>query len=238
MLVDLKKVSNIIFDFDGVIAETDSARFELLSTILEDYGIKLKNKYEPQDLVGSQTDTFLKNNFDFLSEEDVKSIVEKRRRIYLENLDIFCRPYPQAIETINDLKKAGYTLHLATTNDQHVVEELLKFLGLKKSFKTIFYREKIVNVQTNNKDYGLFINESNLNSELVIVIEDSILGVKAAKNAKLSCIAFDIYNNIELKQYADFIVGSYFELRELFGLEVITPQPLYGRGSQEKKLLP
>ena len=63
MLIDPNIIKHIVFDFDGVIAETDTARFEVLSNILEQFGIDFKNEYKLLDLVGTPTDIFLKQNF-------------------------------------------------------------------------------------------------------------------------------------------------------------------------------
>ena len=63
LTIDLKKVQHIIFDFDGVIAETDNARYKVLANILQRYKINLKAKYKQSDLVGIPTDIFLHNKY-------------------------------------------------------------------------------------------------------------------------------------------------------------------------------
>jgi beta-phosphoglucomutase len=218
MLIDPNIIKHIVFDFDGVIAETDTARFEVLSNILEQFGIDFKNEYKLLDLLGTPTDIFLKQNFKFLSNEDIESIVKRRRQNYLNNLEEYCRAYPGAINTIGDLRTKGYKIHLATTNDMLVVEKLLSHLKLFNSFDSIFYREKIVNSHTHKKDYKLFLTESCIDPAMVVVVEDSMIGVKAAKDANLSCIAFDRFDNLALKKYADLTLRSYVEFRALFGL--------------------
>jgi len=235
MLIDPNIIKHIVFDFDGVIAETDTARFEVLSNILKQFGIDFKNEYKLLDLVGTPTDIFLKQNFKFLSNKDIESIVKRRRQTYLNNLEKYCRAYSGAINTIWDLRTKGYKIHLATTNDMLVVEKLLSHLKLFNSFDSIFYREKIVNSHTHKKDYKLFLTESCIDPAMVVVVEDSdpamvvvvedsMVGVKAAKDANLSCIAFDRFDNIALKKHADLTLRSYVEFRALFGLNRYSSQ--------------
>ncbi len=138
-----KNVKCIIFDFDGVIADTDSARYNLLAEILSKYKIDLYT-IPKQELVGLSTRTFLKQHFNNLSDEDILNITSHRHKLYMDSLEDYCNIYPGAKETIKELSKY-YDLILATTNKKNLIELILEHFDLKNLFLKIYGKEIIEN---------------------------------------------------------------------------------------------
>ncbi len=206
----------IIFDFDGVIADTDAGRFESLSELLYKYAIDLKSITNIRDLTGKSTEKFLCDNFKSLSETDINKIISERKKIFLSNLDKYCIVYPGAVETLRDLHKAGFELILATSNDMQLTKKLLEYHGIIKFFQKIFTREQTENKYTKTKDYRLVLKLLKRNSNECVVIEDSLIGVMAAKNADIFCIAFDRYDDDNVRKKADVLMKDYNDLRNLF----------------------
>ena len=215
---------NIIFDFDGVIAETEHGRFELLAEMLKEYNIDLAENYTVTDIAGTPTDIFLTKNFSKLSFEKINTIVKKRRKIFFDNLDKYCYVYPGACETIWDLYKEGFNLVLATTNDREVGEKLINALNIRNKFSHKFYRETIQNKITQKKDYSILIKTMMINAKDWIVIEDSFVGVSSAKENSIYCIAFNRYDDEMIKNMADVTVTNYNELRQLLNLPRLNTQ--------------
>ena len=52
-----KELKSLIFDFDGVISDTDELRFKLLTSILSEYNIDLSSTNNPKELAGITTDS-------------------------------------------------------------------------------------------------------------------------------------------------------------------------------------
>jgi beta-phosphoglucomutase len=94
----------------------------------------------------------------------------------------------------------------------------MEFVGVKKYFSVVLSREQTENGTTGLKDYGLVMNILDKKSGECIVIEDSPVGVSAAKKAGLFCIAFERYKSEVLTRNADIIIHHYDELRKLFSL--------------------
>lgn len=218
MWLELKGIKCLIFDFDGVIADTDNGRFEALGDVLEQRGIDLKNTCTVEDLLGKSTKRFLNEKFPSLPADVVRDIISERRDLFFNHLEKYCIVYPGAAETITDLHRAGFQLALATSNDTYTINTLLGFVGVKQIFTSILGREQTENGTTGLKDYGLVLNILNKKNEECIVIEDSPVGVTAAKNANLFCIAFERYKSDVLSREADIIIHDYDELRRLFAL--------------------
>lgn len=153
--VKQEKFKHIIFDFDGVIADTDTARFKILAEILSKYNIDLQTDFNKSDIVGNPTDIFLHNNYPLLNKDKIKNIVEKRRTEYLSNLEKHCIVYPKAVQTINDLRADGHSIHLATTNESFVAQKLITYIGIRDAFNTCFL-ETILLIKLPNKKIIVF----------------------------------------------------------------------------------
>ena len=219
--IKLTNVISLIFDFDGVIAETDNGRFALLNNILKEYKIELEESYDVTDIIGRTSDNILRTYFPQLSEESIKEIVMKRKYEFLKHLDKYCHVYPEAIQTITDLHAIGKRLYIATTNNLEITEKLLDFIMIKNKFEKIFTRETIVSADNHFKNYSYIIKSINEDKETCIVIEDSALGIESAKRADLFCVAIDRYDNQGACQKADITVKDFNQLRNLLNLKNI-----------------
>lgn len=83
------------------------------------------------------------------------------------------------------------------------------------NFKDVFWiileRENVTERKPNPEIYLKAVEELNMKKEDILVIEDSEVGVEAAKNAGLTCIAIrNKYTNHE-KTRADYVVNNLVE---------------------------
>lgn len=218
MPLELKRVKCLIFDFDGVIADTDNGRFDALCEVLARKGIDLKNIGSVDDLLGVSTKRFLKDKFPSFSPPVIADIISERRDLFFNHLEKYCTVYPGAVDTIRELHYAGYRLTIATSNDTYTINTLVEFVGISRFFTSILAREQTENEKTGLKDYGLVLDILNKKAGECIVIEDSPVGVTAAKNAGLFCIAFERDRSHIINGKADIIIHDYDELRRVLSI--------------------
>jgi beta-phosphoglucomutase-like phosphatase (HAD superfamily) len=209
----MPKVKILIFDLDGVIADTDTGRFILLKDILSEYGIDIEMKNNVHDLSGISTLKFLKQFYPEISSFH-DAIVSKRHQQYLADLQKYCIPFPDSLDVIRNLS-SRYTLYIATTNDPAIAEKLLVHLRVRQYFKEIFGRN-ITEYQTDNiKSYKTTLSLLNISSSDCMVIEDSRIGIEAAKKEHIFCIGFNPGEDPSLNEIADVSVKNYAELERL-----------------------
>ncbi len=218
---DIKQITTILFDFDGVIADTENGRYEAYCDIFEEYGYDLQSRCVMTDLVGFTGDGFMSKFFPEIPPEQVKEMVRKRQKYYMDHLDRFCKPFPGARQTIADLKQRGYYLALTTANATAVAEQLLEVVGALEYFDAVCGREICENPVTKVKDYSRVPAQINKTVGECVVIEDSPVGVAGAKRGGFCCIAFEHFENPVITNQSDAIVHDFNELRELFGLPEI-----------------
>ena len=215
---DLKNKNSIIFDFDGVIADTDKARYDVLAIILKKYNIDLNCAVSIQDLAGYSTRSFLINKFPLLEEREVSEIVAERRKLYLDKLDKYCKPFDLAIQTISDLYKVGFDLAIATTNDQFVMNKIIHHLGIANYFTNVFTRDVIETSFNKVKNYDVVLNKWKKKADQCIAIEDSYIGFVSANAAGIFTIKFGTYTFPQIDKVG-IQVKDYYELRRLFELK-------------------
>lgn len=209
----IPKVNTLIFDLDGVIADTDKGRYIILRDVLQTYGIDIEKKNDVHDLAGISTLKFLKMNYPELSDFH-DEIVAKRHKLYLSDLDKYCIPYTSSADVIKNLN-LKYTLHIATTNDTDIANTLLTHLKIRQYFKNVFGRNITEDQIDNIKNYKSTLVELGINANECIVIEDSEIGIHAAKKEDIFCIGFNPELKNTIFNIADLTVKSFLELEEI-----------------------
>ncbi len=215
MKFDKKSFTWIIFDFDGVIADTEQSRIDILSEILPIYDISTEY-LNLENIKGIRTKQFLIRYYPELLSKTINKIIKLRHKEYLLNLKKYCKPFQDETLVIKKLYEHNFKIALATNNSTKNSHFLLEYLNLSKYFSKVFGCEKIENPVNGEKDYSKVINLLKTQVEKCIVIEDSEIGIYLAKKAGLICIKFDNSNNNTINNIADLKASSYIELGRIF----------------------
>ena len=190
-----KNITCLIFDFDGVIADTDLGRFYILSDLLKEYGIDLSEHHSMKDLIGLSTDAFLKKNFNNLSLGQIEEIVQKKHHLHFTSLEQYVLPFSDIHGTLKDLY-SNFDLVMVSANPYKNLKILLNHLGITNYFKWIFGREVCENDNL-EKTYAPIASKIQKEVSECIVIEDSEYGVNAARKAGYYCIRFDPHDRFD-----------------------------------------
>ena len=91
---------------------------------------------------------------------------------------------------------------LASMNNRSVIMHLVEAKGLKRYFEVILTAESISKSKPNPEIFLKAASELKAAPQQCVVIEDSIFGVKAAKSAKMGCVAVTtgVYSKEELEE--------------------------------------
>ena len=220
-ILNRQQTTTILFDFDGVIADTENGRYEAYCDIFEEYGYDLRARCVMTDLLGFTGDGFMSKFFPEIPPHEVKEIVSRRQQYYMSHLDIFCKPFPGACQTIADLKQKGYYMAVTTANTTDVVRQLLGVIGALEYFDALCGKEICEDPVRKVKDYSLVPAQIKKTIAECVIIEDSAVGVTGAKREGFRCIAFDHYKDPVISEKADVVISNFNDLRKLFGLNEI-----------------
>jgi HAD superfamily hydrolase (TIGR01509 family) len=208
----------IIFDWDGTLADTRQVVVASFQKALSDVHCKISDKFIERRIGIGSAETFReilrfsKVRFD---EKLIKRLAEKKIQNEIEmssNVKLFDGSLV-LLESLQGKVKLG----LASMNDWKVISNLLKITATQRFFDAILTADDIAEPKPNPEIFLKCALKLRSNPERCVVVEDSVFGVKAAKTAKMGCIAVltGVYSREELeKANPDLIVDSLKEKSE------------------------
>ena len=205
-------IKAIIFDFDGVIADTESEKFSCLNDILHKHEYHLEKK-DFFGMIGKKTAVFLSERFPEMSSRTITSIVQQRKK----SLDIKKVKLIKGVrQLLIFLKSKKYAIALTTGSARDIVEGILELNSLSAYFDVLVCGEDFSSSKPDAECYRITLENLRLAPVEVIVIEDSVAGINAAKKMKCRVFALKTYlKNSELS-IADRIFRDHAHLLRYF----------------------
>ena len=179
-------IKNIIFDFDGVLVDSEILVAKAFSKYMQELGIKTHEK-EFANLAGKKTVEVI----DILSE---KYSLKDKQKFFDDIMNIASNIYKKELKTVvgveEFLKKSNHNLYIGSNSMKNRILDGLKRVGLEKYFNPnhIYSFDLVDNPKPHPDIYLKAINDNDLIIDETIIIEDSVVGVNAAKNAKIKVI--------------------------------------------------
>ncbi len=183
-------IKALIFDFDGLILDTETPEFDVWQEIYQSYGASLP-LLEWQAALGASIDAF--DPVIFLSEKT--GLVLDREAIYSNHRErsherIRQQPArPGITVTLERARALGLRLGVASSSPIHWVHSHLEYLGLKDHFEKIICRDHVKNVKPDPELFLRCARELGIQPGEAIVFEDSPNGIRAANAAGIFCVA-------------------------------------------------
>jgi HAD superfamily hydrolase (TIGR01509 family) len=217
--MDKDKIKAIIFDFDGVIVDSEPVHEKAeLQTCLE-YGMKV-----PQAEWDNFRGTKIENIFSFVSQkygtgkEPIEKMIEHKIELYLFHALNELELIPGAYDFLSSLKQQGkYRLALTTSGRLIQQGKILNKFGLTDFFEVIVTSDDSKLGKPNPEPYLVTVKKLGERPEDCLVIEDSDNGIVSAKGAGcLACGITTSFNEEKLKSVgADLVVNKFEELQKI-----------------------
>ncbi len=208
-------IKAVIFDLDGVIADTEhlSARADDIS--LAKHGIAMtqdeKHRAFGRRMEEIYADMLQARNIKM----DIKQLVREKDEVFVRLIKGNMKPIKNSLELVGFLKKHGFKLALATSSHEEKMMPELRELGIEDLFET---RVSGDDVSRGKPDPAMFLEAAKrlgVRPEDCAVIEDSAFGVQAAKNAGMYAIALRSPNSPgQDLSPADMMVDDLAEVEE------------------------
>ena len=188
----LTEVRAIIFDFDGLLVDTETCMYKVWETLLAPYNVDV-SPLQVAGLVGcSAPATFLHQKYRNvtgidISNEKITSLVLSKAYELVEKLDA----REGVREYLAYAKRSGWKIALATSSESAHYLPILKRLELHTLFDHFIGAEDIVLARRKPEPdvYLKAVEKLGVESSQVIAFEDSPPGITAAKAAKITTVA-------------------------------------------------
>jgi beta-phosphoglucomutase len=179
----------ILWDMDGVIADSYSFQFAAWQETFAKRGIKFTRE-DFTKLFGTGNDFIIGSIMGReLSEGDVKSMVQEKEENFRRKVTGNIRPFPEAVRLLNAMKKGNFKLGLVSSAPKENIDLVLRELNLEGIFDCIVFGQEVSESKPDPQIYLLAAKKLEATPNDCLVIEDSPLGIRAAKTAGMKCLA-------------------------------------------------
>lgn len=207
----------IIFDFDGLLVDSEPFHFKAYNTVFQEYGHSInpdeywveftskgkgaQGEIERYGLKGLDANEIRKKKFIVYSE-------------YCRNGDIHF--FPLSEKLIRSAESSGYKLAIASGSRNEDIRTILELNDFGNSFDLIMGKESAAREKPAPDIFIKTAEKLGINPNKLVVLEDAEKGLKASKEAGIPCVIVrnKLNQNLEFPD-ADFICESLKELIEV-----------------------
>lgn len=216
----MMKKKYVLFDFDGVIVNTEESNSYYLGLALKEFGVELTEK-DKLRLIGTHDQQMLE---ELLKESTYKVTLEQlqnkrsEKGNTYENGDI--RPMPNLVPMIQQLRKKGVKMAVVTSTTTKLIIIALNRMGILNLFDVIVCGDMCKKRKPDPECYIKAMSLLGAKSEECIVFEDSTVGIQAAKRAGIEVIAYVGSGVRQDISSADYSVADYIECEKIFNSSI------------------
>lgn len=208
----------VIFDFDGVIADTEPLHFEALRRTLAAVGVTLTEpdyyaNYLGFDDHGCIVEALRANRIP-VTESITHDLMWEKARSYLASVRDHLVIFPGVREFVEEAASA-YPIAIASGALREEIELVLEQAGIRKAFCHITSAEDVTKSKPDPEPFlhalaGLHQEQPDaaLTPDVCLVIEDSRPGIKAAKSAGMKVLAVTNTHTVQDLREADLVISS------------------------------
>ncbi|MBI2455906.1 MAG: HAD family phosphatase [candidate division NC10 bacterium] len=182
-------VRAILFDFDGVLVDSEPIRFTAGAQALEEIGEALTWERFMRLWLGRTDDAGLRDLLGNRYEAEGMRVAARRNALYEERLDEV-PVFEDSLRLIRRLPD-GIRLGVATGSRQKEVEHILGHLGLSRHFEVIVTAEDYARAKPAPDPFLAAARRLGVPPASCLVLEDSAAGVAAAHAAGMPVVAVD-----------------------------------------------
>jgi len=216
----MRILKGVIFDLDGIIVNTVPIHFKAWKKMFSEYGIKFTFEDYKKYVDGIPRIEGCRAIMKNYPESVINEAAEEKQRYFREFIEKEKIPtFESTMEFMKELKENGIKISVLSSSKNSPF--ILKKIGIYDMLDAEVNGNDITKGKPDPEIVSKILEKLKLKNDEVVVFEDAILGVRAAKNAGCFCIGVDRYNNpLRLKE-ADFIISDLSEidlkkLKEIF----------------------
>lgn len=204
----MTKITTILFDFDGVIANTEPLYDLYMNEVGERYNLGIDNF--ASKVKGTPTPDIIKKYFSHLEPAQLRKFELEMEHFELE-MEI--PPIAGVLEFIDHVQTEGYKIGLVTSSQQIKMERALKLLDLTGRFDTEVTADRITEGKPNPMCFLLAAKDLGAKPEECIVFEDSIHGINAGREAQMRVIG--VTTSFPHDRIKDMVYGTISDFSDI-----------------------
>jgi HAD superfamily hydrolase (TIGR01509 family) len=189
MIRDPMTARGVIWDLDGVLADTTEAHFQAWKEAMSAHEIPFDrsafDRVFGMNNAGTLTVLFGRPP----TRQEVRGIADCKERIFRQHAGQLVRPMAGALDLLDELAQTGWLQAVASSAPQENIDLIVDAFGIRRYFAAILSG---AGLPAGKPDPALFLAAARalqLPPKRCVVIEDAPVGVEAACRAGMPCIA-------------------------------------------------
>lgn len=188
----------VIFDFDGVIVDTEPLHYAAFQRLLEPLGLGFPwEKYVEIYMGFDDRDAFIEafKERGGISPATLQELIDQKAALFQEVIRGSIKPYPGVVNLIRAIRDSRTPLAISSGALLSDIEPILKTLRIDNCFDIIVTAEDVLKSKPDPESYLLAHARLNafhaldVPADQVLAIEDTPAGIAAAKGAGLQVLA-------------------------------------------------
>jgi len=219
-------LAGIIFDFDGVIVDSHPVHIEAWKALFSAMGKAVGDEQLSFVTEGAKREEILRRFLGDLTPEQIKLYGEEKERLYQAHASEL-KLVRGVTGFLRQVDAAGVPSAVATSGSRNRVERTLKTFGLLGRFHAIVTAEDVARGKPDPALFHLAASRLRVAAEQILVCEDAVAGIYAARSAGMKCLAIAANGRRKLLQEAgadlvidDFTQAALDDIKRLFGHQV------------------
>ena len=214
----------VIFDFDGVVSDSEMLHYKALNEIFAKYGVDVPKKVHWQKYLGySDIENIeaVSRDYDMgLTDEQVVEIARQKTEVFDELVKTETTIIDGVAEFVGMLTENGIPLAICSGSTASDIKLMLDGCEFANAFRAIITADDVSKGKPDPEGFLLALEKLNetidgdrILPQECVVIEDSGWGLATAKTAGMHTVAVtNTYPAEKLANLADIIVGKLNEL--------------------------
>lgn len=184
----MKLIKGVIFDFDGLIVDTETTWYEAFKEVFwESHRINL-DLIGYSQCIGTGNDVLYRYLRELAGDSVNCELLEEHAAVRYENKMKAPVLREGVKEYLDEARQNNMKIALASSSSQEWVHTYLEQLNIRDYFEIINTKDDVSNIKPDPELYIKTLMDLELSSNETIVFEDSLNGLRAAKQAGIRCV--------------------------------------------------
>lgn len=212
------QIEAVIFDFDGVIVDTEPLHYAAFERVLKPLGLYFTWEEYVETYIGFDDRDAFRHAFssigEVLSQETLHSLIRQKAAIFQEVIQSNVSAYPGVLDLVFHLHAHKTPLAICSGALRVDIDPILAMLGIARYFDVIVTADDVAASKPDPECYQRAFqllhsaHQSGFSKNATIAIEDTPAGISAAKAAGLMVCAVTNSYPADRLNHATFVTDS------------------------------
>ncbi len=212
---DIGRLKAVLFDFDGVVVQSEDVYDRATTRLGEMYGVKIPTPFYEANRGIAETLFYERFKSAFSLNVDLQTLQAHGKNLLWEEFSSSVHFTPGFLQFYSKIRKHIKHVALVTATPRLLVNEIFKNSNIAVDFDFMVTSSDVEKTKPAPESYLQACHRIRVEPAQALVIEDSPTGLQAATSAGCQTVAITTSCGRDSLKEANFVVDSFGELEEL-----------------------